>query len=88
MGRICKLSHLRKYGLQARDGEISRIEQVYFDDRQWTVHYLVVRTGSCLLGREVLMTPRSVRGVDEASRSVDVDLTRQQVKDSPPVRKK
>lgn len=80
-----KLQHLTGYSLQARDGEIGTLEQVYFDDERWAVRYFVVRTGGWLLGRRVLIAPAAVSGVDETGRSLIVELTREQVRDSPPV---
>ena len=48
----------------------------------WTVRYLVVDTGTWLPGRQVLISPLSVR---EAGDKILVDLTQEQVKGSPPV---
>jgi len=40
-----RLSDLKGYSLSARDGEIGKLEQVYFDDRRWVVRYFLVHTG-------------------------------------------
>lgn len=85
MGLLRKLNKLRDCRLQAQDGEIGDLREVYFDDQAWTVRYLVVRTGGWLLGREVLIAPRSVTGVDEQRRALTVRLTQEQIKGSPPV---
>jgi len=83
--RTRKLGNLIGYSLLARDGEIGKLEQIYFDDQRWTVRYLVVHTGGWLLGREVLIAPRSVTGVDPEHRCLAVDLTRDKVRNSPSV---
>lgn len=80
-----ELETLKGYSLQARDGDIGTITDVWFDDERWTVRYLVVRTGGWLLGREVLIAPSVVRGLNVAREQIAVDLTREQVEKSPPV---
>ncbi|WP_029918009.1 PRC-barrel domain-containing protein [Pelobacter seleniigenes] len=85
MGELRKLSDLTGYNFQASDGDIGRLEEVYFDDQRWQVRYLVVRTGSWLLGRQVLLLPAAVVGIDDKNHSIQVDLTQQQIKDAPPV---
>ncbi|MFZ0257739.1 MAG: PRC-barrel domain-containing protein [Gammaproteobacteria bacterium] len=85
MVTLHKLKSLLDYRLQARDGEIGDLREAYFDDHVWTVRYLVVRTGGWLVGREVLIALRSVTGLNEEARTLIIDLTREQIKGSPPV---
>lgn len=85
MRELRRLAEITGYRLHARDGEIGRLSQVYFDDEHWTVRYFVVRTGSWLLGQEVLVVPSVVTAVDDENRCLQVDLTREQIKNSPPV---
>jgi hypothetical protein len=85
MRQLHRLTNLKGYGLDAEDGEIGKVEEVYFDDQSWTVRYFVVRTGGWLLGREVLIAPRSVTKVDPENARLAVELTQEKVKKSPPV---
>ncbi|MHB1215954.1 MAG: PRC-barrel domain-containing protein [Thiobacillus sp.] len=85
MRQARRLDDLRGYALFARDGEIGRIDRVYFDDRQWAVRYFVVHTGGWLFGRDVLIAPRSVVAVDEDSKRIELDLSREQVEKAPPI---
>ncbi|MFN2312044.1 MAG: PRC-barrel domain-containing protein [Spirochaetia bacterium] len=71
------------YKLQATDGEIGHVEDLYFDEERWGVRYLVVRTGPWLFGRSVLITPLAITGVYPDSKCVAVSLTKEQVKNSP-----
>ena len=57
MRELRRLSELSRYTLHALEGDIGRIRQVFFDDRDWQVRYFVVRTGNWLLGRDVLLLP-------------------------------
>jgi hypothetical protein len=84
MRQIHQLQDTKGWSLQARDGEIGSFQQIYFDDQEWKARYLVVRTGSWLLGRQVLIAPRAVTGVDANSGHITVDLSRSQIENSPP----
>ena len=79
------ISHLGCSTLIADDGEIGHVRQAFFDDRTWTIRYLVVDAGTWLTGREVLISPYAVRQPLGSESSVHVALTRQQVKESPDV---
>ena len=48
----------------AIDGDIGNVETLYFDDEHWTVRYFVVDTSWWLSGRQVLISPVSVRQPD------------------------
>lgn len=85
MMQLRRLRDLKHYALLARDGEVGRIEQVYFDDQQWDVRYFVVHTGGWLLGRDVLIAPRAVAGVDDENKHIALDLHREQVENAPPI---
>ncbi|NYT46013.1 PRC-barrel domain-containing protein [Alcaligenaceae bacterium] len=80
-----KASSLKGYAIQATDDELGSVKELYFDDRQWGVRYLVVETGGWLSQRSVLLSPYSIKGVDEAQETVHVSLTREQVKNSPDI---
>src|SRR5688572_31359045 len=69
----------------ARDGAIGEVEDLYFDDEKWTARYLVVKAGALLFRRDVLVSPISIEKVDEANNQVIVNLTRDQVKNSPDI---
>ncbi len=85
MRELRKLSDLTGYRFQASDDEIGRLQQVYFDDRRWQVLFLVVRTGSWLLGREVLLVPEVIKKIDDEKETIIVDMSREQIEQAPPV---
>jgi len=43
-----KAKTLKGYKLNSRDGEIGSVKEFYFDDRHWTIRYLVADTGDWL----------------------------------------
>jgi len=69
--------------IAARDGLLGSVDEVYFDDEIWGVRYLVVDTGNWLNGHRVLISPYSVKHTDPGAGTVSVDLTREQVRNSP-----
>jgi hypothetical protein len=77
-----KLEH---HELRARDGKIGHVQDFFFGDRQWTVRYLVVDTGSWLASRKVLISPVAVQVVNHDDKVISVDLTQAQVRDSPTI---
>jgi uncharacterized protein YrrD len=78
---LLKLDSLRNLTLYATDEELGGVKDVYFEDRDWAVRYLVVTTGGWLSGREVLLSPHIARVHEDR---VTVALTRDQVRSSPP----
>lgn len=74
---------LKGYKLNSRDGEIGKVNDFYFDDRHWTVRYLVADTGSWLTGRQVLLSPYALGAVDPMGKDIVVDLTKKQIEESP-----
>jgi uncharacterized protein YrrD len=75
------IDEMRGYTVKATDGDVGKVHDSYFDDRTWTIRYVVVDTGSWLPGRRVLI-PTS--GLQKPKATVfPVKLTREQVRTSP-----
>ena len=72
------MKDLRGDDILARDGAIGSVRDVYFDDEHWALRYLVVDTGNWLPGRQVLISPASVRSVE--TDDVQVNLSRAEVR--------
>ena len=81
-----KTKELKGARLAARDGEIGHLKDFYFDDQSWTVRYLVAYTGEWLPNRQVLLSPFAVASIEcQSHKVVKVDLTRQQIEESPSI---
>ena len=80
-----RMEKLIGMSIRASDGELGKVKDAYFDDHRWAARYLVVDTGGWLEGRKVLISPMSIESVDWDKRTVQVRLTRQQVRVSPPI---
>lgn len=73
------------FTIGATDGEIGKVEELYFDDETWTIRYLIVRTGGWLFGRKVLISPSALKHPDWENKTFPVNLTKEQVKHSPDI---
>ncbi len=77
------ISDLRSLSPLATDGEIGSIKDVFFDDHAWVIRYLIVDTGGWLSGRQVLISPFAIEGIDWERGTIALAITRDQVKNSP-----
>jgi hypothetical protein len=84
---LTSVKELLNYRLRAVDGEIGRLADVYFDDREWTVRYLVADTGSWMSDNHVLISTYSVSPAEPSNQQFSVDLKRKQIEDSPVIDK-
>lgn len=83
-GMLISAETMRGYKLEANDGEVGKTTDLYFDDDTWTVRYVVVQTGNWLGDHRVLITPRRVDRVARDHKIIETNLTRAEVKASPP----
>lgn len=81
-----RMKDLRGFGLRARDGDLGRARDFIFDDKTWTVRYIVVDTSRWLSGRNILISPIVTDSADWDKKMLQVLLTRDQVKTGPEIR--
>ena len=78
------LENLRGFKLQEKNGVMGHVADYYFDDRAWTIRYLVADYGNWVLGHEkVLIAPQYIGHADATSHLLSIDLTMEQVEDCP-----
>jgi len=83
---LCSWLALRRRRLQANDSAPGEIDDLPFDDRDWAVRHAVVDTGRWLPGRKVLIPPASMGRPRAKNDGIPVELTKKQIKDSPPIK--
>jgi hypothetical protein len=81
---LISLDNMRKTRVHVRDDVMGAVREVYFDDQQWVVRYFIVTTSHFRRG-DVLIAPEAVVRVDQQAGRVELNLTRRQVENSPPV---
>ena len=72
--------NLTDYKIEARDGEIGRVDEATYDIGS---SYLVVDTGPWIFGRKVMLPAGLVSAIDHETQRVLVDRTREQIKNAP-----
>ena len=80
---LCKANILEGYTLNSLNGKIGEVNEFYFDDRRWTIRYLVADTGNWLTDRQVLISPYALVDVDMKEQLIAINLTQKQIEDSP-----
>jgi uncharacterized protein YrrD len=71
------------YHIRARDGEIGHVEDFLFDDRNWSIRYLVVDTRNWWPGKKVLIPPAWIGEIHWEDRSVETEVVRQDISQAP-----
>jgi len=79
------VSQVKGYSIGAKDGDIGSVDDFVFDDKLWTVRYLVADTAKWLPGRRVLISPIALGRVESDANRLPVSLTKEQVKNSPDI---
>ncbi|GGD02692.1 hypothetical protein GCM10007216_36830 [Thalassobacillus devorans] len=73
-------STLKNYNIQANDGELGKVKDLYFDDKKWTVRYLVADTRKWLPGKKVVVSPSGVKAVDTGEEVVHVENNKEDIR--------
>jgi hypothetical protein len=59
----------RRFTIAATEGNLGRVGDLYFDDRDWAVRYLAVDADDWLPGHRVFVSPMSLRSTIELWRA-------------------
>ncbi len=78
-----RLDSLIGFTIGGTDGEIGKVKEIYFDDKSWIIRYIIIETGSWLSGRKVLLSPKAVVSTEWNQELFKVNLTMEQIKNSP-----
>ncbi len=71
------------FKIRGTDDQIGHLHDLLFDDKSWTVRYLVVDTGKWLPGRKIVLSPVSVKAPEWEDAVIPVMLSVKQIEDSP-----
>ncbi len=79
------INSLINNSIEATDGDIGEVKDFYFDDQTWDIRYLIVKTGSWLSGKEVLISPAALVNTCWKNEFFPVNLTKEQIRNSPDI---
>ena len=74
---------VRKYDIEATDGNLGHVDDFIVDDQAWIIRYMVIDTKKWLPGRLIIISPAWVKRVSWGGRKVEVDLTKEEITQSP-----
>ena len=80
-----RLQTLVEHRVIASDGEIGSVRDFLFDDQTWAIHYLVVDVKRWLTREEVVLPVTAIKQLDWENKTLHVQLTKEQVRQSPDV---
>lgn len=80
-----KVKDLQGDSILAADGELGSVDDLYFDDEDWDIRYLVVNARRWIPGRKVLVSPIAIDRDQPLTLGGDihVELTREQISRCP-----
>jgi uncharacterized protein YrrD len=73
------------FTIRATDGDVGRVAQFYFDDRRWLIRYLIIDISNWSEGPNVLLPPTAVKTLNWREKILNVDLTKDQVRNCPDI---
>lgn len=74
---------VRGHGIRATDGELGHVEDFLLEEDSFAIRYMVVDPASWWPGPHVLISTEWITAVNWADSVVEVNVTKQQVKDAP-----
>jgi hypothetical protein len=78
-----RLSRVRGFHMHAIDGSIGHVDDFLMDDSSWNIRYVVVDTSNLVGGKWVAISTNAITAVDWVNRTLKVELTRDEIKNSP-----
>lgn len=76
---------IKGFALIGGDSDIGTLEDIYLDDRNWGVAYMVIETGGWFSSNKVLINTEKLTGIDFQARRLISDLTTDTIENAPPV---
>lgn len=77
------LAAVTGYKIQASDGAMGHLESFLIDVESWDIRYLIANTRDWWFGRQVLLSPASVREILWEQHELRLNLTGNKIKGSP-----
>ncbi|MEO8771121.1 MAG: PRC-barrel domain-containing protein [Ferruginibacter sp.] len=71
--------------MEATDGEIGKVDEFYFEDTNWVIRYIILKTGNWFLNRKVLISPQALVKRETEASLFPVNLSKEQIRTSPDI---
>ena len=73
---------IKNFEIEASNGSKGRVRDFYFDDKNWEIRYLVVKSGFLFNTSESLITTGHLRTPDLKENKLTLTLTKEQIEDA------
>ncbi|MHB9029741.1 MAG: PRC-barrel domain-containing protein [Candidatus Latescibacterota bacterium] len=73
------------YTVSGAEGELGKVEDLYFDEEFWIIRYLRVDVGRWFMNRKTLVSTAALRETNGKERSIGADLFKEKIRQSPEV---
>ncbi len=81
---LLSLRDITGYRMMARDGEIGKVTDFLFDQRDWSIRYIVDKT-SALFGKQVLIDVSAIKKISWSDQVLELSIDKKQVRESPDI---
>ena len=71
------------YKIHAEDGQIGHIDDFIVHEQDWIIRYIVVKTGSWLSGKKVLIPPGWIKNIDWRNSEAVANVKKEVIEGSP-----
>jgi sporulation protein YlmC with PRC-barrel domain len=78
-----KAKDLQGDAIHAEDGEVGSVDDLYFNEEDWDVRYLLVNTRRWIPGGKYLVSPIAIARECTLEGDIRIDLTREQISRCP-----
>lgn len=79
------VNQLLGYSAFALEDKAGHIDDVYFDERDWSLQFFIIDTGDLLPGKRVLVAPEHLRAINDEAQKLALDLSLDAVEQSPDI---
>ncbi len=76
---------LKRLSVYCNGREAGKIEDLWFDDQKWITTCIVLRTGTWLASRQVIIPPVAVGEVDWQARRIRLSSNCEEIRDAPTI---
>lgn len=76
-------NEIRGYHIQAQDKEFGHLEDLFVDEENWIVRYLLIDTRNILPGKNVLIAPEWLQNISWDQQKIFVNKTKKAIKEAP-----
>jgi len=76
-------NEVRGYHIQAEDKEFGHLEDIFVDEENWVIRYLLIDTRNILPGKDVLIAPEWLQNISWNQEKIFVSKSKEEIKNAP-----